>query len=89
MSYDLTIWSVRQPDLVDLLSDAEGWSHGPDGPMRSSNRWQVVVSGPHRALPEDVPDAVGSLLPGVAYLTELSTRTVKTCRPGVRRSLRS
>jgi hypothetical protein len=39
--------------------------------MHERRDWQIVVGRSLKVLPEDVPEAVAQVLPGIDYLTEL------------------
>lgn len=39
--------------------------------MHERRDWQIVVGRSLKVLPEDVPEAVARVLPGIDYLTEL------------------
>jgi len=70
-SYVLQVWSAhpvgtasfRKPGL--WKQEANAWAH-------QEKRWQLVICQSDRLLPEEVPNEVASLLPGIEYLTELN-----------------
>ena len=56
MSYDIEVFSVERPIV-------EPPPNGPD--------WQIVVDGPARVEPEDIPGDGRTALPGLRFLTRL------------------
>ena len=71
MSYDLQIWSVRAFDSSTLES-AE-WKHPMDAQwIFEGKTWQISIFRSTKLLPEDVPNEIGGLLPGIQYLTEMN-----------------
>jgi hypothetical protein len=72
MSYDIRVWSVKEPDWTDKLSESDGWLFEDRSCVLNKATWQIVV-GP--ALPVedgDIPDDVIDKLPGIRYLTEIN-----------------
>jgi len=72
MSYDLQIWSTRPVDLPKALPEPATWRSSGTLWIRNGRNWQLVVGRSDRALPEDIPEEVDTLLPGIAFLTELN-----------------
>ena len=71
MSYDLQVWSVR-PLQPHAFSQPQMWEKGPKAWTHARKNWQIVVSTSDRAEPEDVPDEISKLLPGIEWLTNLN-----------------
>jgi len=72
VSYDLQIWSVRRFDSSFLRRSSE-WQQSRGGDWSfSKGDWQIVINSSDKVLPEDVPDEISALLPGIAYMTELN-----------------
>lgn len=76
MSYDLRVWTALRPPLPASLPDPESWVLHGEAHSREGRNWQIVVSGPHEVLPEDVPAEVAGELPGIGFLTELSIEPI-------------
>lgn len=72
MSYDVQIWSLDPIPLPAALPDVQTWELGGEAWVRKKENWQIVVSPSVEVLPEDLPDGVVGLLPGIAYLAELN-----------------
>ncbi|MGN6366822.1 MAG: hypothetical protein ACTHN5_00895 [Phycisphaerae bacterium] len=72
MSYDLHVWSVRPFEQKYLRKAAEWEQSGDGGCMYARGGWQIVINASDVVLPEDVPEEVAGLLPGIGYLTELN-----------------
>ncbi len=72
MSYDLAVWTVAAPELPGMLPEPDRWDGSAGSHARVGRGWQVVVTGPHRVAPEDVPDEVQEVLPGIGFMTEVS-----------------
>lgn len=72
MSYDLRVWAVRSPELATVLPAPASWVLHAEEFVREGRTWQLVVAGPSRVEPEDVPEEVGCAIPGIGFLTELS-----------------
>ena len=71
MSYDLNIWSVWPLDPASL-SRQEGWKQvGESFWHLPGKRWQIAIDASTPVEPEDLPEEVGGLLPGIRWLTEL------------------
>jgi hypothetical protein len=71
MSYDLQVWSVR-PLQSDTFRRPELWERGPSAWTHARKNWQLVVSASDRVEPEDVPEEISKLLPGIEWLTNLN-----------------
>lgn len=72
MSYDLRVWGRQPCDLDEVLAPKAGWSRGGEGFALERRRWQILVDGPRRLEPEDVPPQVSEALPGPSILFEVS-----------------
>ena len=71
MSYDLQVWSVR-PLGGDSFSHPELWEPSSSAWTHSRKSWQIVVSSSDKVEPEDIPEDVIKLLPGIEWLTNLN-----------------
>jgi hypothetical protein len=72
MSYDLNIWSVRPFDPA-YLKQRESWKQLSDNFWYWPGKgWQIALEASTRVEPEDVPEEVAGLLPGIGWLTELN-----------------
>jgi hypothetical protein len=72
MSYDLNIWSVRPFDPAQL-KQREKWKQLSDNFWHWPGKgWQIALEASTRVEPEDVPEEVAGLLPGIGWLTELN-----------------
>jgi hypothetical protein len=76
VSYDIQIWSVDPIPLPSALPDVGRWKQEGGGWVRANQNWQIVLGSSVKALPEDVPEGIGGLLPGISYLTELNLEPV-------------
>jgi hypothetical protein len=52
------------PNPATWIANDQSWMH-------ERRDWQIVVGRSLKVLPEDVPEAVAQVLPGIDYLTEL------------------
>jgi hypothetical protein len=77
MSYDLQVWSVRalQPDA---FRQPELWERGASSWTHARKNWQIVISASDRVEPEDIPEEVSKLLPGIEWLTNLNLEGKRT-----------
>lgn len=71
MSYDLQIWSPNLPDPAATLSASEGWQGESGFRSLPSRNWQILVMPSDKVLPEDIPEPINALLPGIRYLTHM------------------
>ena len=71
MSYDLQVWSVR-PAKSDAFRDPELWQAEAGSWTYARKNWQIVISASDRVEPEDIPEEIGKLLPGIEWLTNLN-----------------
>ena len=71
MSYDLQVWSVR-PFQPHVFRQFESWERGPSCWSHARKNWQIVVSASDTVEPEDIPEEVSKLLPGIEWLTNLN-----------------
>ena len=71
MSYDLQIWSVR-PLHHDAFRHPEMWRKQPAAWTLERKNWQIVVSSSDRVEPDDIPEDVGKMLPGIEWLTNIN-----------------
>ena len=72
MSYDLQVWTTHAPQLPIGLPDAWRWQEESGVWIQSQSNWQVVVGPVHRIEPEDVPESVNAVIPGIAHMVELN-----------------
>jgi hypothetical protein len=71
MSYDLQIWSVHSLNSP-CFAHPEQWQQEAAGWTYSKTNWQIVVGASNKVLPEDVPDEVAKLIPGIRHLIEIN-----------------
>lgn len=71
MSYDLQIWSIREPSRDDLKLGL-AWTDAPKAWAYSRGNWLINICHPVRVEAEDIPSEVSSQLPGIAFLTEVN-----------------
>lgn len=71
MSYDLQIWSVK-PLQPESFRQPEMWERGPAAWTHARKNWQIVVSVSDRVEPEDIPEEISKLLPGIEWLTNVN-----------------
>jgi hypothetical protein len=76
VSYDLQVWTTHAPQLPIALPDAARWQEQSGVWVQMRSGWQVVAGPVHRIEPEDVPDAVRGLLPGIGHMVELNLEPV-------------
>lgn len=72
VSYDLQVWTTQPPQLPLSLPDAALWKEQGGVWIHARPNCQVVVGPVHRVVPEDVPETVRALLPGIDYMIELN-----------------
>jgi hypothetical protein len=72
VSYDLQVWTTYAPQLPIALPDAARWQEQSGVWIQMRSQWQVVVGPVHRIEPEDVPQSVSALLPGIGHMVELN-----------------
>jgi len=77
MSYDLQVWSVR-PLRENTFQDRESWARESALWSHVRKNWQIVISASDRVEPEDIPEDVTKLLPGIEYLTNLNLEGKRT-----------
>ena len=71
MSYDVEVWSVRafQPSALRV---PDRWERpGPSQWILRGRTWQIAIYESDAILPEDIPDEVARLIPGIQFLTRL------------------
>jgi hypothetical protein len=71
MSYDLQVWSVK-PFQRSAFRQPETWQEEFSAWTHARKNWQIVVSASDRVVPEDVPEDISKLLPGIEWLTNLN-----------------
>lgn len=76
MSHDLTIWTVEPRLPLDTLPRTNEWRADANGWSLAAGSWQLVISGPHRVEPDDMPEGVPGLLPGIGHLFELTLEPI-------------
>ena len=84
MSFDLRIWSVSPVSLAEGLSESVGWHEQSGGWSYEGKRWNIVVGSSDRVEPEDVPEEVMTILPGIAFMTELNLSPIDAADAGRR-----
>jgi hypothetical protein len=72
VSYDLSVWTIDEASLSELLLQSAGWNHRGRSWVYQAVNWGVVVYCSERALREDLPADVARSMPGTRYLTNLS-----------------
>jgi len=72
MSYDLHIWSTQPVSASNVLPEPARWTCSGDIRMRAGKGWQLSIGVSDRVMPEDIPEEVDKLLPGITFLTELN-----------------
>src|SRR5258706_2877198 len=72
MSYDIRVWSINKLNLPDSLPMNDQWEMKNENAHYFKQRWQIVVNNPIEVDKEDINKEIFSLLPGIAYLTELN-----------------
>lgn len=72
LSYDLQVWTTQPPQIPSGLPDVALWQEQGGVWIRGRTGWQVVVGPTHRVEPEDVPEAVRALLPGIGHMVALN-----------------
>lgn len=71
MSYDLKVWSVHPADDACLPKPGE-WQPTASGWFLGQGRGALEIWKSDKVWPEDIPDAIGTALPGIAFLTRLT-----------------
>lgn len=89
MSYDLRVWSVREPAMPAALPEADRWVANGDGWSAGSGSWQVTASAASRVLAEDLPAAIETALPGIAHLVEIAVEPIGAPEAARRLALRA
>ena len=92
MSYDLQVWTTQPPELPSGLPDVALWQEQGGVWIRGRSEWQVVVGPAHRVEPEDVPETVRALLPGIGHMVELNlepTAAPQSARALLRRTAKA
>jgi hypothetical protein len=79
------VWTTRPPELPSWLPDAALWQEQGGVWIRGRAAWQIVAGPAHRVEPEDVPEAVRALLPGISHMVELNLEP--TAAPQAARTL--
>jgi hypothetical protein len=76
MGIGLRVWLADEIDVSSLL-DADGWAPTlGGGAERTSSNSLAGASAPSRVFPPDVPAEVSELVPGVAWMVDLSLEGV-------------
>ena len=92
MSYEIEIWCTQTVPLpADLLS-SEQWLRQKGIWVRRGRGWHIVIDDAISVDPEDVPEQIGALLPGIAHLIRISvepSHAPKTAHQLLMRSARS
>jgi len=71
MSYDFQVWSVK-PLTADAFPKPEMWRRESTAWTHSRESWQIVVFPSNHVEPEDIPEEIRKLLPGIKWLTNLN-----------------
>lgn len=71
MSYDLEVWSIRQPDLPSCLPQPDAWVCSSGLCSRTGRGWAITVETPVSVDAEDVPTGVTQTIPGVGWFTSM------------------
>jgi len=94
MSYDLQVWSVK-PLSPEAFPNPGLWQRESAAWTHARKNWQIVVSASDRVEPEDIPEEISKLLPGIEWLTNLNleghatTEAFRLARSAARRIARS
>jgi hypothetical protein len=72
LSDDLQVWATKPLELPLVLPEPTRWHERSSVWTHARSNWQLVVGPAHRVEPEDVPDAVHALIPGIGYMIELN-----------------
>jgi TonB family protein len=78
MSYDLQIWSVGSFDSASLPAPGQWQHHAETQWVRAGDTWQISVFRSDKVFPEDVPEEIAKLLPGIQYLTTIDLEGKRT-----------
>lgn len=92
MSYDLHVWTTQPPQLPLSLPDAALWKEQGGVWIHARANWQIVVGPVHRIEPQDVPETVRTLLPGIDYKIEINlepTAAPRTARALLKRAAKA
>jgi hypothetical protein len=76
MSYDLQIWSVNASFSLNRLPGNKKWQQQGSAWVYPGSGWQIVIEPCAEVLMEDIPDEIRGLLPGIAYLCELTLEPI-------------
>lgn len=76
MSYDVDVWTSAPAPLRSALPGPADWTISEEGAVRPGRSWQILITGPLRVEPEDVPDDVARSLPGISHVYQLSLEPV-------------
>lgn len=66
------MWSTQRPPLPTCLPDHSQWETQNEVWAWARRGWQIVAGPVHRVEPEDVPEAVHALLPGITHMVEFN-----------------
>lgn len=83
MSYDLEVWSVRQPDFPSCLPQPDAWACSSGLCSRAGREWAITVEAPVSVDAVDVPAEVTQAIPGVGWYTSLQLSPVIHCGTGL------
>jgi hypothetical protein len=72
VSYDLKVWSTEVGKVPDALPEPEKWALCKGLWTRQGKGWQISIGPCSQVLPEDIPAEIDELLPGIAFVTEIS-----------------
>lgn len=76
MSYDIQIWSVDTIALDEALLAESNWQIEGSGWVYRTRNWQIVIGSSVKALQEDLPDGIETILPGIRFLAELNLEPI-------------
>lgn len=69
MSYDLEIYTVREPKFIGELFDRGGYVSRDNQKLIIGSDWQIAIYGPDKVEEEDLADDISRAMPGLHYLT--------------------
>ena len=82
MSYDISVWCLKPFKVPSDLPNAESWKIRDDHWSIQGKGW-VLNSGPSDvALPEDIPEEVVPLLPGIQHVVHLTLEPIDAAEAG-------
>jgi hypothetical protein len=82
VSYDISIWSTKPFDDPAQLPLPEDWAVDSDHWSYVRPTWLLNTGPSAKVLSEDIPAEVLDVLPGIAYLTEVSLEPIGAAKTG-------